>query len=77
MNITVMYSCRSCDVRDEKVDVPARQSHEVNVVKWMEGTTARIGQHHRSRFPRCNARKLYDLKIPMDNAEWIGGPPIT
>lgn len=77
MNITVTYSCTLCDVRDEKLEVPARESYEVPVVGWMKHTITLVAQHHRSRFPRCRARKLHDLKIPMDNAEWIGGPPLT
>lgn len=77
MDILVRYSCRACDVQDVKLQVPMRESPEVPVVKWMEVTIQQVANHHRTQFPWCRAKSLQDLKIPIENAEWIGGPPLT
>jgi hypothetical protein len=75
ITITVMYSCTLCGNRDTPVKVPARES-EMPVVEWMERTIALVGADHHRTNPRCIARQLHDLKIPISGAEWVGGPPI-
>lgn len=76
MNIVVQYSCTVCAVRDVKVEVPVRESPDVDVVQWMKQTIARVAGHHRNLHPYCLAKALHDLKIPMQGVEWVGGPPI-
>ena len=75
IEITVRYSCTLCGVRDRTLAVPAREEAE-NVVVWMERTIGLVGADHHKQQPGCIARQLHDLKIPMDGAEWIGGPAI-
>lgn len=74
--IPVMYSCRLCFTVDRTVHVPARPS-EMDVRDWMEQTIRVIGVDHALHAPQCITTSLQDLKIPITDAEWIGGPPIS
>lgn len=77
MTITIMYSCPACNVRNQKLDVPMRESPNDSVLKWMEQTIRLVGEDHQKDHPGCRVRRLRDLTIPITNVEWIGGPPIT
>lgn len=76
ITIEVMYSCRKCGLEKIKVQVPARTSKSVHIKKWMDATAYHLSRDHDRRSPRCRIRKLSEIMIPVDNVEWIGGPPI-
>jgi hypothetical protein len=76
LRITLKYSCVLCGLRGVTVDVLARASESVPVVKWLEGTTLEIAKDHTARSPGCPARSLQDLMIPMDGAIYIGGAAV-
>lgn len=77
LTIRVQYSCALCGVQNGSVDVPARMSDDDNVVHWVEQICGNaIGQDHRRRSPTCPARKISEVKIPIDGAERVGGPAI-
>lgn len=76
MKITVQYSCVLCGLKNVSLAVPARTSDKVNVKLWLEQTARYIGEDHQMRTPGCPSKSIQDLKIPVDGAEWIGGPTV-
>lgn len=76
MTINVMYSCTLCALIDASVTVPARESETKPVVEWVEETIKLIAADHARRSPLCRPKQLHNLKIPIEGAEWVGGPPI-
>lgn len=75
ITISVVYTCGLCDVTDATVQLPARDS-EQDLLEWMNQLTAAIQADHLRRSPGCFARKIRHVKIPIANAEWVGGPPV-
>lgn len=74
MDITVLYSCRDCDLERVPCMVPARG--EEPVLAWMDATIRVLAGDHARRSPACTARKLSDVMIPMTGADRIGGPAV-
>ena len=72
--ITLIYTCVPCGLHNVTLNVKARQ--EESVTEWMDSILPLIAQDHSSRSPRCIARELTNLKIPITNAEKIGGVTI-
>jgi hypothetical protein len=75
LKITVTYSCNGCGANDRKLDVPARPE-DMDLMVWMNQLAQLISNDHAKRSPGCRTRKMRDLKIPIDGADWVGGPPI-
>ncbi len=75
IKIPVRYSCTLCGTLKQTVQVPAREQHE-DLKRWMDKTIRLLGKDHHARSPLCMPKELHDLMIPVDGAEWIGGPPI-
>jgi hypothetical protein len=75
ITIPVQYSCVLCGVKDYTIQVPARAEAD-DLIIWMQATIALIAQDHRATHPDCLSATLQDLKIPIDGAEWVGGPPV-
>jgi hypothetical protein len=76
MTIKCLYTCTLCDLVDVAVEVPARASTQA-VVEWMERICIpAIANDHRRRSPACNPDTLENLKIPISNADYIGGPAV-
>lgn len=75
LTITIQYSCVLCGIRDASVRVPARASDE-DVERWVNMAIRATSDDHKQRSPDCKTRTLQNLKIPMDGAEWIGGPAV-
>lgn len=76
MTLAVRYSCVMCGFTDRVVHVPTRDSSE-DVRVWSARTLEFIVQDHYVKNPTCIAKELQDIKIPIENAEWVGGPPIS
>lgn len=77
LTIDVLYSCHLCGLSDVTVSVRARRSEE-DVIAWMEGTCIpATGADHARRSPTCHPQSLQNLKIPIDGAEWVGGPKVN
>lgn len=74
ITIKVRYTCTLCATLDVVVTVPARGDEDVG--KWLDQTAAYIGDDHRRRSPKCVARKMTNLKIPITGADKVGGPII-
>jgi hypothetical protein len=76
MTIRCLYTCSLCDLVDVAVEVPARESTRP-VVEWMERICIpAIGADHALRSPGCQPETLENLKIPITNADYIGGPAV-
>lgn len=71
--ITIKYSCTLCGLKDIDVTIPARYAND-DVVHWMSDVGIYLSEDHAMRSPSCHPTSLQDVKIPMDGAEWIGGP---
>jgi hypothetical protein len=76
ITIGVRYTCGLCDVANVTVQIPARASVDEDLKVWMDRLTVLVGDDHRRRSPTCFARKIRQLEIPIENAAWVGGPPI-
>lgn len=73
MNITVMYTCKTCFLTKVKLDVPARG--EESVTDWMKATMKLVGQDHARLMPTCPGETC-DLMIPVTAANKVGGPAV-
>lgn len=74
--ITCYYSCKTCGVTRQAVQVPARTDRQ-DVVEWMQKTAiVAIGNDHRQRSPFCSAG-VADIAIPIEDDTPVGGavPP--
>jgi len=66
MLITLLYSCPSCGLKDRKCIVPERDRAD-DVTVWLhEKVMPCIRDDHASASPRCRAKTIADLKIPVD-----------
>lgn len=74
--IIVRYSCTLCALIDASLTVQARTSEE-DIKQWMDKLIVQLSDDHRRRSPGCHPKQLHNVKIPMDGAAWIGGPPIA
>lgn len=75
LTITVMYSCTQCGLEDRKLAVPARRE-DMDLMRWMKGLQFYISRDHETVSPTCTSRVMRQLKIPIQNADRVGGPPI-
>jgi hypothetical protein len=73
--ITVQYSCVLCGTQDAPVRVRARASDE-DLKTWMDMTIMAVSDDHNRRSPHCHPKTLSNLKIPVEGAEWVGGPAV-
>lgn len=73
--INIMYSCDECGIHRRTVQVRARD--ERDVVAWMnEVLIVAISMDHEVKSPRCAARKISNVMIPVTGAGKVGGLPI-
>lgn len=77
--ITVLYSCKGCGAKDEKVEVEARLEPDLEpVLEWMEKVKIAISKQHRRNHISCRATTTEVVKLPMGNVDdpnnWIGKP---
>lgn len=70
--IQVLYSCDKCGIKDAVITLACRDS-STSVLEWMETVSTKIGQDHSMRSPLCRAETT-QIKIPVDGADYIGGP---
>lgn len=70
--LQVMYTCKTCNVVDEKLTVPHRKDGE-DIKDWVNEVGRRIYHDHWSKHPGCNTR--LDLKIPIETDKGIGMVP--
>ena len=73
--ITVLFTCERCGLKDVHLQVPARESPLDDVCEWMQQTVLAVSERHGELSPRCRAKRLAALKIPMDKDDpndWIG-----
>lgn len=75
VTIGVLYSCRTCGLKDVTVQVRAREDNE-EVVAWMEACGKVLGADHFLRNPHCRTESLSDIKIPITGADRVGGAPV-
>jgi hypothetical protein len=66
-----------CGLRNQLVDVPARESPNVDVAKYVEEIVgAEITRVHRMLSPLCTAQQLTFLALPIGNlndpSAWLG-----
>jgi hypothetical protein len=72
--IRCLYSCSSCGLKNQAVQVPSRG--EESVTDWMENTfMPAISRDHSSRSPHCMSGTMTEVKIPIEGADKIGGIP--
>jgi hypothetical protein len=77
ITITVQYSCTPCGIQNAPVKVPARMSKDGDVAHWVKQIVGKcVSDDHARRSPHCPSRTMRDLKIPIESAEHIGGPPV-
>lgn len=69
--IEIIYSCR-CGINERKLRVAARKEDE-SIIGWMDYLRGRVSLDHLSVSPHCQSDHLTYLKIPVDNAPYIGG----
>lgn len=73
--ITIKFSCEECGIKDEAVEVAARQENE-DLVKWVGSSViSAITFRHSMISPECKAQEITDLKIPIDDKDdhgWVG-----
>lgn len=73
--ITCMFSCKVCGLDRIKVQVPARETPDLekanDVVAWVNRTAQLLGEEHSRLRPDCPAREL-DIYLPIEGAEFIG-----
>lgn len=85
--IHVRFTCGQCHCKDVLVSVDSRD-RDMDVRIWMTQICIRaIADRHRLLSPKCQAKVLQDIKIPMtDNKEdednWVGKmteiiPPVS
>lgn len=74
--IKVRFTCLPCGLRNQLVDVPARESPNVDVRRYMESIVASaITACHRVQSPNCTASKMTFVALPFDPSDqnvWIG-----
>ena len=73
---TVRYTCNACGIDDVKVLVRARREDE-DIKEWVENVMSwAIIDHHKIFSPKCRARTMANVKIPVGgkNKDLIGGP---
>lgn len=69
--ITVLYTCKGCDLVEAKTFVRTRKPGE-SILAWMEEIRDAVGNDHSIRSPTCKAQAC-DLKIPVhDETKGIG-----
>lgn len=74
--IVVRYSCHACGIEKAEVVVRCRDADE-DVVHWVEQVMGRaLAADHRRRSPSCSSGFAQDVMIPIDGAEFIGGPAV-
>lgn len=73
--IQVLYGCSQCGLLEMKVTVVARK--EEDVAEWMKVVVQKVGDDHYRRSPHCTTKQLDYLKIPVTDADRIGGPPLN
>ena len=70
--ITIMFSCSGCGLEDHKLQVPARESPEIDVRVWVDQLRVWVAEEHIRVSPHCKSKEIENLKIPIKDAEFIG-----
>jgi hypothetical protein len=74
--LVIRYSCHVCGLEKVEASVRYRASEE-DLIAWMkEVVTPALCADHDARSPHCHPDGLSDVLIPIDGAEWIGGPAV-
>lgn len=76
MNITVLYSCNGCGLKRAEVSAPIRQPDQ-DLMKWMDTLGICLAQDHAKRSPDCTAHSCSDVMIPINGAQYVGGPAVN
>lgn len=72
MMLKVFYSCVECGLVKVDAEVPERGADDP-VVHWVSQTVGlAVKQNHSLRSPRCQAKSMQNLLIPMSGAKRIG-----
>lgn len=69
--ITVLFSCDGCGLADKKVEIRFRRPDE-DIAHWMNHVAGAVSRCHSAARPRCRARKMKELKIPLPPVEGLG-----
>lgn len=75
ITIPVKYTCGLCDIVNAEVQVPARESDE-DLMSWMDKMGRALAEDHIRRSPNCRPQRFKNVMIPLENAGWVGGPPV-
>lgn len=75
MTIQIRYTCHPCGVKDQPVEVPAREAG-ADILDWMNTVQDRVTADHKLRRPACRAA-AFELAIPMSGRAHIGGPSVN
>lgn len=75
--ITIKFSCPLCGLKGHELQIPARESEQVNVADWMGRVIVWCADEHRRISPNCHPEQLHDVMIPLKHtdgteAEYIG-----
>lgn len=71
--ITVKYSCPLCGLDKVECVVPGREETQ-DVRDWVGATIREVSRDHQAHSPACHPKRLHDLMIPVNGADYIGGP---
>lgn len=73
--MTILYSCPLCGIKDAEATVRFRESSE-DVIAWMKQVVEPgLARAHSSASPTCFPESLVDVKIPIPpGTEFVGGP---
>lgn len=70
--IQIIYTCGTCSVADRKVALMERGETET-IDEFMTRLTQRVSSDHIRQSPRCMARTMQFVKIPLaDESKGIG-----
>lgn len=71
--ITIYFDCPLCGLKDHALQVPARESADIDVRTWMDSVIWHCAEEHRRVSPKCNPRELKNLKVPLPKeGEFLG-----
>lgn len=74
--ISIRFTCDECGIKDKLLRVPERKSKDSDVKFYIEQVIGNaIGWAHRELSPKCKAKCMTNLKIPIDDKDpdaWVG-----
>lgn len=70
--ITVWFDCASCGLKEHALEVPARETEDIDVVAWMRRTVELCADEHKRVSPHCRPETLQNLKFKVEGMDFIG-----